>query len=138
MIQVRWSSCQGQALVEIAIVLPLVLFALTAMVQVGLLMRTQMNLEMAARMGLRLVAAGRDARKPMQEFLQANSVIPGLEYAIHAGRSSLYVDEVVVECDFPVFRVFHGIFGPSIHLQARLTAHGGGLSVVEWLSSIFS
>lgn len=128
--QCLWRECRGQALIETIIVLPLVLFVIMAMVQVGLLLRTKLLMEMAVRMGLRLVAARRDAVTPMRKFLEENSVIEGLQYKIQARRLSfLYIDKVVVECDFPVFRMFQGILGPSVYLRSELTAHGGGLPV---------
>jgi hypothetical protein len=132
----NWRCCRGQALVETIIVLPLVFLVVMSMVQVGLLLRTKILMEMAVRMGVRLVAAGRDAEKHMRDFLEANSVVRGLEYDIKADRSLLYTDEVVVECSFPVFGVFRSVVGPSVHLKSHLSAHGGGLSFLDWLSSM--
>jgi Flp pilus assembly protein TadG len=58
---VAWSRQRGQATVELALLLPLVVIALLAVVQVGLVVRDQLSVVHAAREAVRVASVDPDS-----------------------------------------------------------------------------
>lgn len=60
----RWRGARGQATVELALVLPVVLVLALVLVQVGLVVRDQIRVTHAAREGARAAAVSEDPAAP--------------------------------------------------------------------------
>lgn len=133
-------SMGGQALMEMALVLPVLIFTIAATVQVGIIMHTRILMEMAVRQGLRLQAAHvSGAAEQVKAFLEKHSLVEQVKYQV-ISRRILTHDEVVVSCELPTLHMFQKVLGDSVSLQAELRADGYGapfFSTIAWLWDFF-
>lgn len=119
----RESVCgrRGSAVVEFALVLPLVLVVVLALVQVGLFVRDRLLVEAAARAGARAAALQAD---PGEVTRSALAAAPGLDPALAAvevGRAGVRGDPVTVTVtyDDPVRVPLVGwLVGTSVTMHA--------------------
>lgn len=84
MVRSRLEREGGQATVEMALVLPLVVVLLLGVIQVGAVVRAQLLLEEAARSGARTAAVSDDPR----DVVEAARATPGLD----AGRLAVEIE----------------------------------------------
>jgi Flp pilus assembly protein TadG len=120
----RDRSHAGSAVVEFALVLPLLLVVALSLVQVGLLVRDRLLVEAAARAGARTAAVEADeGAVRAAAFAAAPDLDPSLaEVAI--ARQGAQGDPVTVSINYDeVVRVplIGWLFGSSIHLDASAT-----------------
>lgn len=93
---------RGQSTVEFALVLPLVVILMMALLQAGLLLRDQLVLTAAAREGAREAAVTADRGRIERAV---NRAAPGLEVEVRVDRSSKRGDPVTVEVSGPPTRL---------------------------------
>ena len=109
---------------EFAIVLPLILVVILALVQVGLLVRDRLLVEAAARAGARAAAVEADADAIRAAALAAAPVLdPSLE-TVDVTRAGSQGDPVTVTIgyDEPIrMPVLGWLFGSTVHLQTQAT-----------------
>ena len=114
----------GSAVVEFALVLPLILVMTLALVQVGLLVRDRLLVEAAARAGARAAAVEADADAIRAAALAAAPALdPSLE-TVDVTRAGSQGDPVTVAIgyDEPIrMPVLGWLFGPTVHLQTLAT-----------------
>ena len=139
MLSLRAGSENGQALVEMAIVLPLLLFVIFAMIQFGAIVHTKILMAMAARQGIRLVASrtAGEAVSQVENFLNSNSALPGLHYEVVC-RRTLSMDRVVISCDFPVMPMFQHLLGEKVALREEMKSDAYGVPLLGTLVDLFS
>ncbi len=136
----RSDDGSGQALMELALILPVLIFVILATAQIGMVMHTRILMAMGARQGLRLVAARSvDPAAQVEAFLKENSAMGGIKYDITCNRKLTY-DRVVISCDIPVLSVFKNFVGDSISLREELKADGYGVpllgTIFDWLKRL--
>jgi Flp pilus assembly protein TadG len=116
---------RGQAAVELALVLPILLLAALAVVQVGLFARDRLVLEQASRAGAREAAVTADEEQVRRAVLAA---APGLDpggIAVEVVRAGSAGDPVAVSLRYPdpVRVPFVGwLFPTAVELRATATA----------------
>ena len=93
----RLRSERGQATVELALVLPLVVACLLAMIQVGLVVRDQIAVEHAAREAARAASVERD---PAAATRAARRVLAHAD--VHVGPRPALGQPIVVEVTYHV------------------------------------
>ena len=93
---------RGQSTVEFALVLPLVVILMMALLQAGLLLRDQLVLTAAAREGAREAAVTADRGRIERAV---NRAAPGLEVEVRVDRSPKRGDPVTVEVSGPPTRL---------------------------------
>lgn len=115
---------RGSAVVEFALVLPLLLLLVVAIVQVGVLVRARLILEQSARAGAREAAVESDEGSVRSA---AEAAAPGLsaeDITVAVQRSGGRGDPVTVSVDYDV-RVADLLAGwllpDSVHLGAEAT-----------------
>lgn len=86
---------RGQATVEFAFVIPLVVFAALAVIQVGFVVRDQMGVVHAAREAARAASVDRDPEAPVRA---ARRTLPGAE--VHVGPRPRVGDEITVSVKY--------------------------------------
>lgn len=109
---------KGQALVEFAMVLPLLLGLVTGIVDVGFLYHHQLLLTDAAREGARLGSLGQPAdevRATVRNRLQAQGYSPLPSDAEVAVTVTLATSQVVIRSDVPFL---FALSGPPVPLRA--------------------
>lgn len=109
---------KGQALVEFAMVLPLLLALVTGIVDVGFLYHHQLLLTDAAREGARLGSLGQpvdQVRTTVRNRLQAQGYSPLPTDAEVAVTVTLATAQVVIKSQVPVLFAFSG---PPVPLRA--------------------
>lgn len=114
------SSDGGQAAVEFALVLPLVVLLLLFLAQLGLVVRAQLLVTDAAREGARAAAAAADPRTAAQIAAEKATGLPPsrLMLATIASPTRVTVHaRLVVPTDVPIV----GLFLPHVVLQADTT-----------------
>ena len=114
---------RGSATVEFALVLPLVLAVLLALVQIGVLARDRLVLEHAARAGAREAAVTLDPSRVRAAVLAAGPTL-GVATEVSVERSGSVGDAVSVRVDTDrAIRVplVGWLFPPSIAMSAAAT-----------------
>ncbi|HXF71377.1 MAG TPA: TadE/TadG family type IV pilus assembly protein [Actinomycetota bacterium] len=118
-------EARGQAAVELALVLPILLLVGLALVQVGLLARDRLVLEQASRAGAREAAVTPDEEAVRRAVVAA---APGLDLGaieLEVARAGSAGDPVTVSLRYadPVRVPFVGwLFPPAVELSASATA----------------
>ncbi len=130
-----WHDRRGQALVEFALVAPLLLFFLFAIIQMGLLFNGFISIEQAARIGVREASLGEDSQLVgCSIYNQVNTGIfpvaatvywsenssPGSSSTGTSTTSSLPTVTVHVKTSYPLMVPLPG-FGPSIPIGQQYT-----------------
>jgi TadE-like protein len=111
-------SDRGQATVELALVLPVLLLLLFALVQIALVARDQLLVQDAARAAVREASVGADESRVADA---ARRTLGGVEVEVHRGRgvgdpvdvTVRYVDHTNVPLIGPLF--------PDVVLHAKAT-----------------
>jgi len=114
----------GTAVVEFALVLPLVLAMALALLQVGLLARDRLLIEAAARAGARAAAVEIDADTVRTSALAAAPDLDPALTTIEVARAGGQGDPVTVSVDYddPMRVPLIGwLFGSSIRMRAEAT-----------------
>jgi len=114
----------GSAVVEFALVLPLVLVIALSLVQVGLLVRDRLLIEAAARAGARTAAVEADDGVIRAAALAAAPDLDPASAGVEVTRQGSQGDPVTVSIGYDeVVRVplIGWLFGSSIHLDAAAT-----------------
>lgn len=88
---------QGQSLVELAVILPMLLLLLLGVVDLGLGFRTYITLTNAAREGVRWVSIHPDDCPGAKVRIAAEAARVGLTYSVLAGDGG-YSDDLPAEC----------------------------------------
>jgi Flp pilus assembly protein TadG len=88
-------SCGGQATVEFALVLPLVVLAALAVIQVGLVVRDELGVVHAAREAVRVASVDDD---PGAAVRAAQRTLPGA--SVHVGARLAVGDDVSVTVEY--------------------------------------
>jgi Flp pilus assembly protein TadG len=117
-------SEDGSAVVEFALVLPLVLVVALSLVQVGLLARDRLLIEAAARAGARAAAVEADTDAVRAAALAAAPDLDPSLAAVEVLRQGTQGDPVTVSISYDeVVRVplIGWLFGSSIRLDASAT-----------------
>jgi Flp pilus assembly protein TadG len=117
-------SQAGSAVVEFALVLPLVLVVALSLVQVGLLVRDRLLVEAAARAGARAAAVEADDDAVRAAALAAAPDLDPTLAAVEIARQGTQGDPVTVSISYDeVVRVplIGWLFGSSIRLDAAAT-----------------
>jgi hypothetical protein len=83
----RGGADSGQATVELALALPLLMVLLLAVVQVGLVVRAQVLVTHAAREGARAAAVDADPAAPVEAAEGASSLDPSRMTVTSSGRA---------------------------------------------------
>jgi Flp pilus assembly protein TadG len=115
---------EGSAVVEFALVLPLVLVVALALVQVGLLVRDRLLVEAAARAGARAAAVEPDEGAIRSAALAAAPDLDPALASIQVMRSGAQGDPVTVSIgyDEPIRVPFIAwLFGASVHIDTDAT-----------------
>jgi Flp pilus assembly protein TadG len=115
---------RGSAVVEFALVLPLVLVVALSLVQVGLLVRDRLLIEAAARAGARAAAVEADEDAVRAAALAAAPDLDPALVVVEVARQGTQGDPVTVSVGYD--EVVHvpmigWLFGSSIHLDATAT-----------------
>ncbi len=109
----------GQATVELALVFPLVLMLLLALVQVGLVVRAQILVTHAAREGARVAAVGED---PMASAVASTGLDPGrMDVDRSGGEAPGDVVTITVSYDTPTDVPLIGHLLGDVELDAEAT-----------------
>lgn len=114
----------GSAVVEFALVLPLVLVVSLSLVQVGLLVRDRLLIEAAARAGARTAAVEADEDAVRTAALAAAPDLDPTLAGVEIAREGTQGDPVTVSISYEeVVRVplIGWLFGSSIRLDATAT-----------------
>jgi Flp pilus assembly protein TadG len=114
----------GSAVVEFALVLPLVLVVSLSLVQVGLLIRDRLLIEAAARAGARAAAVEADEDAVRTAALAAAPDLDPTLAGVEIAREGTQGDPVTVSISYEeVVRVplIGWLFGSSIRLDATAT-----------------
>jgi Flp pilus assembly protein TadG len=117
-------SNAGSAVVEFALVLPLLLVVALSLVQVGLLVRDRLLIEAAARAGARTAAVEADEGAVRGAALAAAPDLDPAFAGVVITRQGTQGDPVTVSINYDeVVRVplIGWLFGSSIHLDASAT-----------------
>jgi Flp pilus assembly protein TadG len=117
-------SQAGSAVVEFALVLPLVLVVALSLVQVGLLVRDRLMIEAAARAGARAAALEADEDAVRAAALAAAPDLDATLAGVEIARQGTQGDPVTVSVSYD--EVVHvpligWLFGSSIRLDATAT-----------------
>jgi Flp pilus assembly protein TadG len=117
-------SRAGSAVVEFALVLPLVLVVALSLVQVGLLVRDRLMVEAAARAGARAAAVEADEDAVRAAALAAAPDLDATLAGVEIARQGTQGDPVTVSVSYD--EVVHvpligWLFGSSIRLDATAT-----------------
>jgi Flp pilus assembly protein TadG len=114
---VAWSRQRGQATVELALLLPLVVMALLAVVQVGLIVRDQLAVVHAAREAVRVASVDPDGGNVRDA---ARRVVPGARVAISPrGRVGDTVEVTVSHRSVTNLPLVGALFpDPTLHARA--------------------
>jgi Flp pilus assembly protein TadG len=120
----RDRSQSGSAVVEFALVLPLVLVVALSLIQVGLLVRDRLLIEAAARAGARAAAVEPDADGVRAAALAAAPDLDPTLVDVEIARQGTQGDPVTVSIRYD--EVVHvpligWLFGSSIRLDATAT-----------------
>jgi Flp pilus assembly protein TadG len=114
----------GSAVVEFALVLPLVLVVALSLVQVGLLVRDRLLIEAAARAGARVAAVDADEAAVRAAALAAAPDLDATLASVETTRQGAQGDPVTVSIGYDeVVRIplIGWLFGSSIHIDATAT-----------------
>jgi Flp pilus assembly protein TadG len=114
----------GSAVVEFALVLPLVLVVALSLVQVGLLVRDRLLIEAAARAGARTAAVDADEGAVRAAALAAAPELDPTHTGLEIARQGTQGDPVTVSVSYEeIVRVplIGWLFGSSIRLDATAT-----------------
>jgi Flp pilus assembly protein TadG len=115
---------RGSAVVEFALVLPLLLLLVVAIVQVGVLVRARLILEQSARAGAREAAVESDEGTVRSTAEAAAPGLPAEDLTVEVQRDGARGDPVTVSVGYDV-RVADLIAGwlmpESVHLGAEAT-----------------
>ncbi len=121
---------RGSAVVEFAVVVPLLVLLLLAVVQVGLALHVRATLQSAAAEGARVAAVsggGPDLARRRIEDALGDSFADGVVESVSARavrRSGLTVTEVEIRARLPLV----GLLGPSVLVvQGHATAEPGAV-----------
>ncbi len=126
-----WHDRRGQALVEFALVAPLLLFFLFAIIQMGLVFNGFISIEQGARIGVRGASLGEGPKTVgCSIYNQVNTGIFPVGATIYwsassssgtsSNPSSLPTVTVHVKTSYPLMVPLPG-FGPSIPIKQRYT-----------------
>ena len=111
-------SDRGQSTVELALCLPLVCLLLMGVVQVALIVRDQLAVELAARDGARAAAVSGDPVAAATEAARAGGVVDGLDVAVASAGDSVTVTVSYRErTELPLV----GLVIPDVTLRASAT-----------------
>lgn len=108
----------GQATVELALCLPLVCVLLLGVVQVAVVVRDQLAVQLAAREGARAAAASADPYGAARRAADAAVRLRPLTTAVVVGPTSVTVTVGYVE---HTDAAFIGALLPDVHLTASVT-----------------
>ena len=114
----------GSAVVEFALVLPLVLIVALSLVQVGLLVRDRLLIEAAARAGARVAALEADVAAVRAAALGAAPDIDPAHASVDVTRQGTQGDPVTVSVSYDELvhvPLIGWLFGASIRLDAGAT-----------------
>jgi len=115
----RGTGARGQATVEFALVLPLLVLGMLAIVQTGLVVRDQLGVVHAAREGARVASVESD---PASAVRAARRTLPGAE--VHVGERPDVGGEITVDVsytsvtDLPLVGVLFP--DPALHASATM------------------
>lgn len=113
------SAERGSAAVEFAVVLPLVLLVLWALVEVAVVARTQLELVQAAREGAREAATSPDPAKAVAAVQEALGPRLGPRARVSVRRPAVVGERADVEIRLP-YHVGASLFdGLRVELRAR-------------------
>lgn len=114
----RW--CAGQATVEFALVLPLLVVVACSFVQVGLVVHAQLRLEVAAQAGARAAARNPTsdaARRGVQQVVDLNEYDASVQ--LHVDGTAPRIATVTVHGNVAVKLPFIGAAARRLDLRAR-------------------
>jgi Flp pilus assembly protein TadG len=114
---------RGSAVVEFALVMPLLLLVALALVQIAMIGRDRLVLEHAARAGAREAAVDPDDAVVRSVVAEATAPLDPSDVAVDIQRAGTFGDPVVVRVayDAPVAVPLAGWLLPaSVHLAAQL------------------
>lgn len=72
----RWQDRKGQALVEFALVVPLLLLFLLGIIQMGLLFNGFITIQQAARLGVREASLGQSPKQAIIDQVNQDNIFP--------------------------------------------------------------
>lgn len=110
----RWED-RGQATVELALVLPIVLLALAVLVHASVVIGVQLGLEHAAREGARAAAVSPDRAHEAARAAASGDGANRVEVVVDATHISVSIARTV-----DVLPVFPGIGGRTLRAEATM------------------
>lgn len=115
----RCDGSSGQATVEFALTLPLVLIVLLGMTQVGVAIRNELAVELAAREGARAAAV---SAAPGSAATHAATAAVDLPISVTTKESSTQVTVTVTYVDPTDIAIIGRLLGPSTHVATSTMA----------------
>lgn len=123
----RAESNRGQALVETALVLPLVLMILLGIAQFGLIMNAQLTLQNAAREGARMGATGGDDSSVISRvYLVSGILVPSKMTVTVSPEEAARIQgsTVTVKTEYEmdvIIPLISGVIGPELNLSSQVS-----------------
>lgn len=123
----RTESNRGQALVETALVLPLVLMILLGIAQFGLIMNAQLTLQNAAREGARMGATGGDDSSVISRvYLVSGILVPSKMTVTVSPEEAARIQgsTVTVKTEYEmdvIIPLISGVIGPELNLSSQVS-----------------
>lgn len=109
----------GQATVEFALALPVVVVVMLAIAQVGVTVRNEIAVELAAREGARAAAVAADSAGAAADAAQAATRLP-IDVDTSVGSDSVRV--TVTYVDPTDLAIIGGLIGPTTHTATATMA----------------
>jgi Flp pilus assembly protein TadG len=114
-----WRSQTGQATVEFALALPIVLIVILGMTQVGVAIRNELAVELAAREGARAASV---SASPQSAASAAATAAVELPIAVSTSMTATSVTVTVTYVDPTDVPIIGKFIGPSTHQAAATMA----------------
>lgn len=114
-----WRSQSGQATVEFALALPIVLIVILGMTQVGVAIRNELAIELAAREGARAASV---SASPQSAASAAATAAVDLPIAVSTSVTATSVTVTVTYVDPTDVPIIGPFIGPSTHQTAATMA----------------
>lgn len=108
----RCCDSSGQATVEFALALPIVLFVILGMTQVGVAIRNELAVELAAREGARAASV---SASPSSAAVAAATAALDLPISVHTRVAASMVTVTVTYVDPTNVAIIGRFIGPSTH-----------------------
>jgi Flp pilus assembly protein TadG len=112
------SSSHGQALLEFVLILPILMLILMGILQIGSLRESQIILDMAARQGMRVAAAGGDAKAAVESFLDGHPSIDGDRLKVDVSDRYLWT-EIAITYEPEAARPFLSGNSETVKLETK-------------------